>query len=246
MVEGESMPERKVWTIDGVVREGIVYGPSVTLSNGASVVFAFHGHGGTAEDAARLFDFQTQWPEAVVVYLQGIHRRGRWGDPEGKQSGWQFAVDAKDDRDLRFFDAVLESVRKEYRVDDKRIFAMGHSNGGYFTYLLWATRGDVLAAVAPVAASIDPEILARLKPKPVLHIAGEKDTGVKFVWQQESIEMLRRLNECGEGVAWNGEKYCTLYPSEKRTPVVAFVHPGGHEYPRGATGAVVSFFKDTK
>ena len=48
---------------------------------------------------------------------------------------------------------MLTTLKKDYRVDEKRIYATGHSNGGGFTYLLWAARGDVFAAVAPCAAA---------------------------------------------------------------------------------------------
>ena len=49
------------------------------------------------------------------------------------------------DRDLKFFDEVLSTLKKEYKVDANRVYATGHSNGGAFTYLLWGERGDVFA-----------------------------------------------------------------------------------------------------
>ena len=68
------------------------------------------------------------------------------------------------------------------KVDEKRIYSTGHSNGGAFTYLLWAERGDVFAAMAPSAAVR--RKFDRLKPKPVMHLAGEKDALVKYQWQE--------------------------------------------------------------
>jgi polyhydroxybutyrate depolymerase len=59
---------------------------------------------------------------------------------------------AEGDRDLKFFDAVLASLKKDYKVDAKRIYSTGHSNGGSFTYLLWETRAKEFAAFAPSAA----------------------------------------------------------------------------------------------
>jgi len=56
-------------------------------------------------------------------------------------------------------------------VDQNRVYATGYSNGGAFTYLLWAARGDRFAAFAPSAAVVGRPI-ARPKPKPVMHLAG--------------------------------------------------------------------------
>jgi polyhydroxybutyrate depolymerase len=135
---------------------------------------------------------------------------------------------------------MLASLKEDYGVDEKRIYATGMSNGGAFTYLLWATRGDLFAAFAPCAASA-PQMARRFKPKPVLHVAGEKDSLVKFEWQRQTMDVLRRINQCGDGEPWEPE--CTLYPSKIGAPVVAFIHPGGHEFPAKAPGLIVKFFK---
>jgi polyhydroxybutyrate depolymerase len=136
---------------------------------------------------------------------------------------------------------VFARIRQDYRVDTNRVYATGHSNGGGFTYLLWLTRGEVFAATAPSSAVA--RYAAELKPKPVLHIAGEKDPLVKFSWQTRMMQALRRINGCGSA-GEHGEKGCTLYPSKTGAPVVTFIHPGGHEFNPAAPALIVKFFKE--
>ena len=233
---------RRTWTVDGIAREALVYVPPQALTNATPVVFAFHGHGGSMQNAARTFGYHTRWPEAIVVYMQGLNTPGRLTDPAGKQPGWQSGPGDQSDRDLKFFDAVLASLQHDAQVDAKRIYATGHSNGGGFTYLLWAERGEKFAAVAPSAA-VAPKSVAKLKPKPVLHVAGEQDTLVKYAWQQQMLAAVRQLNQCGEGPPWESARGCTLYPSKVNAPVVTFIHPGTHQFPAAAPDLIVKFFK---
>jgi polyhydroxybutyrate depolymerase len=240
-VAAAAEPMRREWNVDGATREGLVAVPAKATTDPTPVVFVFHGHGGSMQNAARSFHLHTLWPEALVVYLQGLNTPGRLTDPEGKKPGWQHSPGAEGDRDLQLFDAVLASLRKEFRVDDHRIYSTGHSNGGGFTYLLWATRGDVFAAVAPSAAAA-PLLLRQLKPKPVLHLAGEKDPLVKFEWQQQTIDAVRKINQCEDGRP--GEKGITTYPSKIGAPVLTFIHPGGHQFVPEEPAIIAKFFKE--
>jgi polyhydroxybutyrate depolymerase len=230
------------FTVEGVQRTALIYVPATAATNPTPVVFVFHGHGGTARGVARNIAIQRLWPEAIAVYMQGLNTPGRLTDPEGKKPGWQHSAGAQGDRDLKFFDTVLAQLKKDHRVDTKRIFSTGHSNGGGFTYLLWATRGEVFAAVAPSGAAA-PTMLGQLKPKPALHIAGEQDPLVKFIWQKATMDAVRKLN----GSATEGKQqaeFCTLYPSAAGTPLVTYIYPGGHTYPAAATPLIVKFFKE--
>lgn len=231
---------RREWNIEGVSREALVYVPPAAKTTPGPVVFAFHGHGGTMKHASMTFAYQRHWPEAITVYMQGLNTPGALTDPEGKKPGWQKTVGDQNDRDLKFFDAVLATLKKDYRVDEKRIYATGHSNGGAFTYLLWAARGDVLAAVAPSGAAARRQM--NLKPKPVLHVAGENDPLVRFEWQKRTMDAVRQLNGCGEGKPW--AEHCTLYPSKTGTPLVTCINPGGHQFPQEAPPLIVKFFKE--
>lgn len=229
-------------TIDGAARHAFIYAPAAAKTTPTPVVFVFHGHGGRAPAVARTFQIHRHWSEAIAVYPQGLNTPGRLTDPEGKKPGWQHSAGAQGDRDLKFFDALLAKLREDYRVDAARIYSTGHSNGGGFTYLLWAERGEVFAAMAP-SGSAAAQSAPKLKPKPAMHIAGESDPLVKYAWQKLMMERLRTLNSCAaEGTAW--AEHSTLYASETGTPVVTFIHPGGHEFPKDSAPLIVKFFKE--
>lgn len=237
------------WTIDGTKREATIYFPATATTSPTPVVFAFHGHGGNARQAARSFEYQKEWPEAISVYMQGLPTPGALTDPKGERNGWQKTIGDQNDRDLKFFDAVLATLRKDYKIDDTRIYSTGHSNGGGFTYLLWSQRGDVFAAVAPSSAGPGGirEALA-LKPMPCMHIAGEKDPLVKYANQQRTMERVKKVNNCETtGKQWGSEPVkgatATVYESKTATPFISLIHPGGHEFLDVASEQIVKFFK---
>lgn len=231
---------RREWKVEGATREGLVHFPAAAAPDGDPVVFVFHGHGGSARQAARSMPLHEHWPEAVVVYLQGLPTPGRLTDPEGLRNGWQAAVGDQNDRDLKFFDTALAVLKAERTLDRRRVYAMGHSNGGAFTYLLWARRREQFAAFAPsgaVAGRLD----GPLPPAPVIHVAGENDPLVKFSWQRTMINALRRLNGCT--AEERAGPNCTLYTSPRGTPVMTYIHGGGHEFPAEAMRPIAGFFR---
>lgn len=230
----------RVWQVDGVERQGLVYAPEIAKSEPAPLVFCFHGHGGNSAQAARSFRMHAEWPQAIVVYLQGLKTPGQLTDPEGKKSGWQKSAGDQQDRDLKFFDVVLQSLRSEYRVDDRRIYAMGHSNGGGFTYLLWSERSAVFAAMAP-SGSAALRLPQPLPPKPVLHIAGRNDPLVRFAWQQVMIERLKTAQKCGAARPWQGG--VTEYPAANGASVFTLLTDEGHRFPAKAPPLIAEFFR---
>ena len=232
----------RTWDVDGVKREALVFPPAKKSDYKAPLVFDFHGHGGTAKHAARTHHFHDTWPEAVVVYMQGLNTPGKLTDPEGKKPGWQSGPGDQKDRDLKFFDAVLASLKKEYAIDENRIFATGHSNGGAFTYLLWAKRGDTFAAFAPVAATAG-VYFTDAKAKPLFHAASEKDPLVTFAMQKRTLDRVKKLNGCEDhGEEW--AKGCRRFASKSGTPVVIYLHDEGHRYPAATPALIVKFLQE--
>ena len=226
--------EVMTWTVDGTRRDAIVFAPKTATSEKTPLVFSFHGHGDDMENF-QFVALERAWPDAIVVYVQGLLSR------DGLR-GWQVERGEYNDRDLKMVDAVLASLQRKFRVDDDRVYATGFSNGAMFTYLLWAERPRVFAAFAPVAGRLRPSVQP-VDPRPLLHIAGERDAQVRFADQKDAIATAVRVNaaagktsSCGNG--------CTVYGSATSAPVVAWIHPGGHEYPPGTSGRIASFFHE--
>jgi polyhydroxybutyrate depolymerase len=242
--QGRSAGELLRLQVGGRTREALVFAPMAKAANGlVPVILAFHGHGGSMRTAATGMHFQTAWPEAVVVYAQGLPIKTDI-DPQGREPGWDSTETSPlgaDNRDLPFVDALLTRLHADYHVDDARIYAAGFSNGAFFSLMIWAARGQTFAAFGIVAGGIRdwmPPI-----GRPVIYIGGEKDPLVKPDVQHDTIEKIRKF----DGATANGEACgagCTLYRSTATTPVRVVTHPGGHLFPPFATDAIVTFFKN--
>ncbi|QDV25175.1 alpha/beta hydrolase family esterase [Aureliella helgolandensis] len=236
-----STASERTWEVEGKQRKAIVYTPAEATTHPTPLVFVFHGHGGTMGRAMKSFSLDRLWPEAIVVCPQGLNTPGFLTDPQGKKPGWQGMTGQQEDRDLKFFDEMLSSLKQDYKVDETRVYATGHSNGAAFTYLLWATRGNVLAAVAPSAGAIRPQIRRIIAPKPAMILAGENDTLVKFTWQTATIEFVRKLNKCKEPPITEGLLHS--YSSSINAPLQTYIHPGGHQFAADSVPAIVAFFQ---
>jgi len=230
------------WTVDGMQREALVFAPQApTGSVKRPLIFAFHGHGGNAQVASRRMRFQELWPEAIVVYPQGLPTPSP-KDPNGLRSGWQKEAGQLGDRDLKFVDAILLTLRKDYGVDAARVYAAGFSNGAAFSYLLWAERAKDFAGFGIGAGALSPSTQLR-EPRPALVVAGETDPVLPFEKQQAALQAARQVDQA-TGAGQSCGPLCTFYPSTVQAPVLAILHPGGHVFRPQDAQAMVSFFQN--
>lgn len=228
----------ETYNVDGVARQAIVYsGRGAAPKAGRPLLLAFHGHGGNMRYSERKHRIETLWPEAMAIYPDGLPTKsGR--DPKGERQGWQHLPGNEGDRDLKLVDAILARAKG---YDPKRVFVMGHSNGGRFTYVLWAARPDRFAAFGPSGSpAIRP--VTRFRPKPFLATAGEKDAIVPFRNQKSTVDaLLRTFGADAESGSKNGHLH--LMKARGGFEVGTYIYPGGHEYPDAAVEATIDFFK---
>jgi polyhydroxybutyrate depolymerase len=230
------------WDVDGVSRGARVHIPDEAHEHPTPVIFAFHGHGGSMDDAAEHFRIHTHWPKAIVVYPDGLPTPVK-NDPNGEESGWQYNPGDGGDRDVKFFDVMLASLRKELKVDDRRVYAAGFSNGGGFVYVLWSVRGDQVSGCVSCEMIAPKKLIETFKPKPLLQIVGKKDKLQNVAAERETAMAVARINECGEGRPWRNNPGCTIYPSRVGATVVFMIHRGGHEVPKEAGARISEFFQ---
>ena len=84
--------------------------------------------------------------------------------------------------DVTYLTGLIDEAIAKLAVDPKRVYVVGHSNGGFMAYRLACEKSDKIAAIAVIAGAVDPDFNACVAPKPVsvLHIHGTKDTSVLY------------------------------------------------------------------
>jgi poly(3-hydroxybutyrate) depolymerase len=149
------------------------------------LVFGFHGRNQThiqfrTQDAANI---QTEiGGRAVVAYLKS--QAG---------PGWNFPEEVEPN--VAFFNAVYDRMLAEYCVDMSRIFAVGHSSGGYFANILACRYGDRLRGIGAVAGNTQEFDCVGRVAAMVVH--GVRDSVVSFAGGQQSRDTYRSTNGCG-------------------------------------------------
>lgn len=107
-------------------RHRLVIPKSLDEGRPSPLLFAFPGAGDTAEDMSRYtqLDCLAANKKFFLVYLEGRHLS--W-PPFIPPENPDVAVP-----DLQFFDALYDELSQQYNIDERRIYAVGISQGGGF------------------------------------------------------------------------------------------------------------------
>lgn len=167
--------------VDNQERTYLLFVPECyTEEKNLPLVLMFHGGGGSAIGVSR----DTGWSNKaedeclLVVYPDGLpEERDRpatfsrnprlWNDGSGR-----FNQDVDDVVYIRQLLAVLQA---DLKIDPKRIFAAGFSNGASMTFFAAIEMEGVFAAVAPVAGSLWINGFQLDKPVSLLYLTGTED-----------------------------------------------------------------------
>ncbi len=145
------------------------------------LVIVLHGGAGNGSGAAQITGFSLKADQEgfVVVYPNGAGRfHNRWFTwNSGNCCG--YAMDHNVD-DVGFIRALIDRLEKDLKIDPKRIYATGLSNGGMMSYRLGCELSDRLAAVAPVAGALNDAICRPAEPVSVIIFHGTADPQVPY------------------------------------------------------------------
>lgn len=120
--------------------------------------------------------------------------------------------DGKHPDDVAYIGGLIDDVLDTWPVDPKKVFLIGHSNGGFMSYRMACERADVIAAIAPLAglASSMPSACNPSRPVNVLHMHGTMDQTVPY----GPTSAVGELGALGSVNQWAQKNGC----STSRTP----------------------------
>ena len=172
--------EERVIEHEGLERSFLIYVPK-NIKENAPLVVAIHGYTSSAKTLMGYSGInQVADKEGfLVAYPQGT-KDSR--DNNFFNVGYEFHSDSKVN-DVNFIREIVLNLTKDYKLNSKRVFATGMSNGGDMSYLLACTSSDLFTAVAPVAGVMMKDTLENCNPVkkiPIFEIHGTKDSISKF------------------------------------------------------------------
>ena len=173
---------------NGLNREYLLYiPPNIDNRENLPVIFNFHGYLGQAEQ----FFNQTDLVEiannnsVVLVYPQGSDLpvgASHWNAAPSSSSSTSFVNKSSTD-DIGFFKALLDEINQNDIIDLNRVYVIGYSNGGMFSYFLACNTENIIAAVGDVAGTMLNETFNSCNPSspiPILKIHGTSDRVVSY------------------------------------------------------------------
>ena len=187
--------------------------------NRLPLVVVIHGAFDTAKGMEKFSGFShlANRENFIVLYPEGI---GIFGYLQHWNAGHCCGKAANDEiDDVGYLADAIEDVCNHLVIDRNRIYMVGFSNGGMMTYRFAAEHTEMLAAAAPIAASIggrpNPGASEWCIPKPkkslpILVIHGLEDADIPFDGAmsmrgegertyfsvEESVQFWRNANGC--------------------------------------------------
>jgi polyhydroxybutyrate depolymerase len=188
--------------------------------------------------------------EIKLGQLRGHWNGGVWG--EEKCCG---TAD-----DVGFISKMIDEIKNNFNIDEKKIFATGISNGGLMTNRLGCELSDKISAIAPVAAPAVESNCNSIKPISVMIIHGMADpafppdgSASRGIFKQggssdfavpyknmatyQIATAWEKTNQCSDKIIndyQNGDASCTYHECSQSSVVeLCLVENMGHTYPSG-------------
>lgn len=161
----------------GQSRPFIVHLPAGAAKENLPVVLVLHGGGGNAGNMRQMTGMNDVADKHgfIAVYPEG------YGSPVmNRIRTWNAGIccgpaKKKASDDVGYLGAVIDALIAQYKIDARRVYATGHSNGGMMSYRLACEMSDRIAAIAPNAGQWPVSRCKAKRPVPVLHIHGTQD-----------------------------------------------------------------------
>lgn len=166
---------------DGLERTYFVHLPqNYNSSVSYPLIFAMHGGGAFGyhgiEGQSQLSEL-SDLENFIVVYPEGLEQLGfrTWNAGDCCPS-----ASALGTNDIGFIDALLEKLKLEISINEKKVYATGFSNGGQLAYKLANRYPNKFAAVSAVAGVLQDFPFDPSRKVPVIHFHSYQDSTAPY------------------------------------------------------------------
>jgi poly(3-hydroxybutyrate) depolymerase len=158
-----------------------------TIPQNLPLMIVMHGDGGNGAGikSGTNFDAVANANNYIVVYPDA--KNGSWNRYVDNVAGDAGLGNPNAPDDVQYISDLIDYFCATYKINKNKVYATGHSAGGFMAYTLGLKLSNKIAAIAPVAGSLwgDSAALtqafgANYVPIPVYHIHGDADNVVSY------------------------------------------------------------------
>ena len=161
---------------DGLTREYNIYvQASYDGTTSFHLLFNLHGGGDVIASKIAIADMS---PIADTANFIVVYPQARPDPSDGNSFNWIPKVPGTFD-DVPFISSLIDTIASNYQIDQNRIYACGYSLGGDMSFELACKLNNKIAAIAPVARTMqaNPDSFCfPVHPTGILSILGTDDT----------------------------------------------------------------------
>lgn len=124
--------------------------------------------------------------------------------------------------DSKYLSDLVVEIEARYKVDPKRVYFIGHSNGGFMSYRMACDHADMIAGIMSLAGEtwLDPSKCKPSSPVAVLQVQGTADTSVIY----DGGQTLEANNAAYPGAkasvaTWASYNGCSATPDTSAPPM---------------------------
>jgi polyhydroxybutyrate depolymerase len=154
------------------------------------LLILLHGYGASGAEETAYLEIDNLVEEAGIIFAAPD------GTPDSSGSRFWNATDACCNfgkvpvDDVGYIASLITDISAEWNVDPKRVYLMGHSNGGFMSYRMACEKADLLAGIVVLAGETyaDTATCHPSRAVNLLHIQGTADNEILYGGGQITVD----------------------------------------------------------
>jgi len=148
----------------------------------AGLVIGLHGYTSNADELDSYFGLSAETERRGLLLALPEGTRNLQGHRFWNATGACCNFDHSEVDDSGYISAMITAIGAHYSVDPRRIWVIGHSNGGYMSHRVACEHADQVTGIVSLAGmqNIDPAACRPSAPVAVLQVHGSGDDTVVF------------------------------------------------------------------
>jgi len=156
--------------------------PTYTPGTALPLVMMLHGYSADAQEEEIYLGITAQADKRGFIYAtpNGTVDKGGlrfWNASDACCDLYGTGVD-----DSTYLSTVITEIKARYTIDPKRVYLVGHSNGGFMSYRMACDHADQVTAIVSLAGAMptDVTLCKPSAPVSILEIHGTADTVIAY------------------------------------------------------------------